>query len=78
VKEERIRGRLSWIFERNKVEHRPPHTLNAKKIPVYERFAVVSARDGFFVLRCTAGQDRKTMVMALFEAVLASFIPLVD
>ena len=78
VREERIRGRRAWVFERDKFEYLPPETINPKKIPVHERFAVISARDGFFVLRCSAGLDRKAMALALFEAVLASFTPLVD
>lgn len=78
VKEERIRGRLTWVFERDKFEYQQPERLNPKKIPIHERFVVISARNGFYVLRSSAGLDRKAMVLALFEAVLASFTPLVD
>lgn len=78
VKEERIAGRTAWVFERDKFEYLPPETLAPKKIPVHESYVVISAREGFFVLQCSAGMDKKTMVLSLFETVLASFKPLVD
>jgi hypothetical protein len=78
VREERIRGRTAWVFERGKFEFLPPESVEPQKIPVHERYVVISAREGFFVLHCYAGLDRKAIVLALFEAVLASFKPLVD
>lgn len=78
VKDERIAGRAAWVFERDKFVYLPPRSLAAKKIPVYESYVVISAKEGFFVLHCSAGLDKKAMVLAQFEAVLASFKPLVD
>ena len=78
VKEELIGGRTAWLFERDRVEYLPPRTLNPKKIPVYEQYVMISAKNGFFVLRSYAGVTRKAMVQELFEVVLSSFKPLVD
>lgn len=78
VKEGRIAGRAAWVFERDKFEYLPPETLAPKKIPIHERYVVISAREGFFVLHCSVGLDKNAIVLALFETVLASFKPLVD
>jgi len=78
VNEIQIEGRVAWNFERDKFTFMPPRSINPKKIPIYERFVVISARQGFFVLRSNAGGDKKSMVQDQFNAVLASFRPLVD
>lgn len=70
--------RRAKIFERNLFEFVPPGTINPKKIPIYEKFAVVPAKDGFYVLRLySPGENSKTNLKA-YESVLTSFKPLVN
>ncbi len=65
------------IFERKVFEYLPANALHPKKIPVYESFAVVPVKNGFFVLRYYAPMDLAKASLKEYEAVLASFKPLV-
>ena len=73
-----LAGRGGLRFERTKLERCGPRSLNPIQTPVYEGFVVLPAKAGFYVLRCRAGLPMRAAVTALFEAVLASFKPLVD
>jgi hypothetical protein len=64
------------VFERKVFEYVPAGSMDAKKTPVYEYFAVVR-RAGFYVLRYTAPADIAKANYKAYEAVLASFKPLV-
>lgn len=78
VRKETLEGREVLRFERDKSVYLPPRSLNARKIPVHERFVVIPATAGFYVLRMGAGLERKDEVAALFEKVLVTFRPLID
>ena len=73
-----LAGRAALRFERTRLELVGPRSLNPRRAPVFEDYVVLPARAGFYVLRCRAGLPMRAAVAALFEAVLASFKPLVD
>ncbi len=73
-----LAGRKALRFERTKLELVGPRSLDPRRAPVYEGYVVLPAKAGFYVLRCRAGIPMREAVAALFEAVLASFKPLVD
>ncbi len=78
VKEGLVCKRRAKIFERNTFEFVPPESIKQKKIPVYEKFAVVPAKEGFYVLSLySPGEDPKANLKA-YGSALASFKPLVD
>ncbi|MDP2866395.1 MAG: hypothetical protein Q8O90_09145 [Elusimicrobiota bacterium] len=64
------------VFERKVFEYLPPNALHPKKIHIYEKFAVVPVKNGFYVLRYYAPMDLAKANLKAFEAVLASFKPL--
>lgn len=78
VRKETLNGREVLRFERVKFDYLPPRSINARKIPVHERFAVISARTGYYSLRSSAGTEREAEVAALFEKVLLTFKPYID
>ncbi|MBI4801431.1 MAG: hypothetical protein HY796_02795 [Elusimicrobia bacterium] len=51
VKPGSVAGHSARLFERILFEYIPPESVKQKKVPVYEHFAVVPAKTGFFVLR---------------------------
>jgi len=77
VKKGKAGNYYAQIFERKTFEYEPKTALHPKKIPVYESFAVVPVKNGFFVLRYYAPMDLAKASLKEYEAVLASFKPLV-
>lgn len=65
------------VFERKVYEYLPAEALHPKKIHIYEKFAVVPVKNGFYVLRYYAPMDLAKANLKSFEAVLSSFKPLV-
>lgn len=78
IKKEKIGEHIAWIFDCQRNELLPPRTLNPKYIPVYEHYVVISANEGFFVLRYYASLDHKEVIEKIFGTVLDSFNPTVD
>ena len=76
VKEGRVGSRTAKIFDRTTFFYFPPETINPKKIPVYEKFAVVPAKQGFYVLRLYSPQETAEANLKAYASVLASFNPL--
>ena len=64
------------VFERKVFEYVPKRAVHAKKIYVYEKFAVVDAKRGYYVLRYYAPMDIAKANVSAYEALLASFKPL--
>jgi hypothetical protein len=64
------------VFERKVFEYVPKRSINAKKVFVYEKFVVVPAKKGYYVLRYYAPMDLAKANIKFFDAVLASFKPL--
>lgn len=64
-------------FERKVFEYVPAGSMDAQKVAVYERFAVVPVKRGFYVLRFTAPEALARANLKSYEAALASFKPLI-
>ena len=77
VKSGKAGGCSTKVFERKVFEYLPPDALHPKKIPVYESFTVVPVKNGFYVLRYYAPMAIAKANLKAYEAVLASFKPLV-
>ena len=77
VRMEIVAGRPSKVFERKVYEYIPPRSFNPKKIPLYERFVVIPASKGFFVLHYSAPGDISDTSREVFEKVLSAFQPLI-
>jgi len=76
VQDGRAGSYYAKIFERKVFEYFLKRSLHPKKIYVYEKFAVVPAKSGFFVLRYYAPMSQAKVGLAAYEATLASFKPL--
>lgn len=77
VKDGLAGNRHAKVFERKIYEYVPAGAVNPEKVQVYEHFAVVPAKQGFYVLRYTAQADIAKANYKAYEAVLASFKALV-
>ena len=77
VKDGLAGGYRAKLFERKVFEYLPAGSMDAKKTAFYDYFAVVPAKQGFYVLRYTAPADIAKVNFKTYEAVLASFRPLV-
>lgn len=77
VKDGLAGSRHAKVFERKVFEYVPAGAANPEKVAVYERFAVVPAKQGFYVLRYTAQADIAKDGYKAYETVLASFKALV-
>jgi len=64
------------FFERKTFEFIPPETISPKKIPVYEKFHVVPMKRGFYVLSYHSSLAAAKTGLPNYEAILASFKPL--
>ncbi len=62
-------------FERETSIYLPPDTPMAKEVRIKEKIVVVSASEGFYVLRYYAGASEYTKYSAIFEHTLKSFRP---
>lgn len=65
------------IFERKTLDYFPKQSMNPQKVYIYEKFAVVPVKTGFFVLRYYAPMDLAKANLKAYELVLASFKTLV-
>ncbi|MDD2805865.1 MAG: hypothetical protein PHV33_09940 [Elusimicrobiales bacterium] len=65
------------VFERKVFEYVPAGSMDAQKVAVFERFAVVPVKQGFYVLRFTAPEALARENLKAYEAALASFKPLI-
>lgn len=73
VEKGRVGKRDARVFERNTFEYIPPESIEQKKIPVYEKFAVVPAKAGFYVLSLYSPMEASKDNLKAYESVLASF-----
>jgi hypothetical protein len=64
------------VFERKTFEFIPPEAIKQKKIPVYEKYAVVPVKNGFYVLSYYASMELAKDGARDYDAVVASFKPL--
>ncbi|MBM4348858.1 MAG: hypothetical protein FJ106_03110 [Deltaproteobacteria bacterium] len=72
-----VSGRLAYLFERKVFEFKRPRQIVNQKIPVYERFVVLSADKGFFALKYSASEDIADKYQDVFEKIVGSFQPLI-
>ncbi len=77
VKNGRAGNYYARVFDRKTFQFFPPRSLNAKKVFFYEKFYVVPASRGFYVLRLTAPMTTARAAAKMFDAVAASFIPMI-
>ena len=77
VKNGTVAERKAMLFERFVFEYIPPESIKPKKVAVYEHFAVVPAKEGFYVLRYYAPKEIAKANLKAFEDTLNSFKPLV-
>ncbi|OGS59959.1 MAG: hypothetical protein A3J79_02415 [Elusimicrobia bacterium RIFOXYB2_FULL_62_6] len=77
VKDGSVAGYSAKLFERIVYEYLPPESIKQKKVAVYEHFAVVPAKAGFFVLKYHAQKEIAKGNIKAFEGVLGSFVRLV-
>jgi len=87
VKEILIKGGKAKIFEReryefedhvyNPVSGRYYEPISPRKFSMVERFVVLPAKEGFYVLRYKAPPDTVKSLEGIFQSVLNSFEPLI-
>jgi hypothetical protein len=77
VRVEMVAGRSAKVFERKVYEYIPPDAFKPKKIAVYERFVVMPANKGFYVVRYSAPEDIAEKYKPVFKKVISSFEPLI-
>ncbi len=77
VRDALVAGRPAKVFERKIYEYLQPHVIDPKKIAVYERYVVIPAQKGFYVLRYSAPEDIAEKYRGVFEKVISSFEPLI-
>jgi hypothetical protein len=87
VKEILMQGVKAKTFERvryefedhiyNPVSKRYYEPMNPRKFPIDERYIVIPAKEGFYVLRYTASPDTVKRFEGVFQTVLNSFEPLI-
>jgi len=87
VKEMLIKGVKAKTFERvryefedhvyNPVSRRYYEPMNPRKFPMDERYIVIPAKEGFYVLRYKASPDTVKRLEGIFQTVLNSFEPLI-
>ncbi|HAH32009.1 MAG TPA: hypothetical protein DCL44_06820 [Elusimicrobia bacterium] len=73
----RLAGRPASKFERRKSTFARPRQVKNKPIPVFERYIVLPARDGFFVLNYYCAFSEAKANLPSFEGVVNSFEPLI-
>ncbi len=76
VKDGKAGNYYAKVFERRIFEYFPKNSMNPKKMDIYESYAVVPAKKGFFVLRYYSPLDIAKANKQAYESVLASFKPL--
>lgn len=76
VKPGRVGNFYAKVFERKVFEYKPAEALHPKKLHIYEKFAVVPVKNGFFVLNYYAPMDLAKANLKYFDEVVASFKPL--
>jgi hypothetical protein len=87
VEEILIKGMKARIFEReiyyfenhvyNPISGRYYKPISPRKVLMVERFIVLPAKEGFYVLRYKASQDTVKPLEGIFQTVLNSFEPLI-
>ena len=73
VRDGRVGSRPAKLFERTKVIFVPPRSIDPKAVSMTEKFAVVPAKDGFFVLRLSIPEASAKAGIEVYESVLSSF-----
>lgn len=73
----KLAGRTATSFERRKSDFAGPRQIENKAIPVFERYIVLPAREGFYVLNYYSVFSEAKAGLPAFEDVVKSFEPLV-
>ena len=72
----KIAGRAASRFERRKSDFARPRQVENKPVPVFERYIVLPAREGFYVLNYYCVFSEAKAKLPAFEGVVKSFEPL--
>ncbi|MBI4656768.1 MAG: hypothetical protein HY746_08500 [Elusimicrobia bacterium] len=70
-----VAGRTASQFDRNTFISAPLHSVDAKRVKIFQRKIVVPAKKGFYVLTYQAPMDLAKKYLKIFDAVLNSFKP---
>jgi hypothetical protein len=77
VRDEMVAGRPAKAFERKVYNYMPVLTGYPEKIAVFERYVVIPAQKGFYVLNYSAPLYKAEKYKPVFEKVISSFEPLI-
>ena len=72
----KIAGRTATRFERRKSDFARPRQVENKKVPVFERYIVLPAAEGFYVLSYYCVFSEAKARLPAFEGVVKSFEPM--
>lgn len=72
-----LAGRAATAFERRRSAFAGPRQVEDKAIPVFERFILLPAGEGFYVLKYHSVLSEAKAGLPAFEAVAGSFEPLI-
>lgn len=73
-----VAGKEAKQFERKISQFIPPYTVDQKEIQIYERYIVIPAKEGFYVLSYKCPMASAKSNMAVFEKIVSSFKPYVE
>lgn len=73
----KLAGRTATTFERRKSDFARPRQVENKAIPVFERYIVLPAKGGFYVLNYYSVFSEAKAGFPAFEGVIRSFEPMV-
>ena len=73
---DKVGGLPAKLFSSVSSGRNTAHSLDAKRTELWESFAVIPAKRGYYVLRYSAAPDKYEAGFPLFEAFVSSFKPL--
>lgn len=74
----KVSGLPVRIFGNVTYERGPDRTLDAKRAEIWESFALISLKKGYYALRYSAPSGKYARHLPAFEAFIASFKPLLE
>ncbi|MEW6002834.1 MAG: DUF2330 domain-containing protein [Nitrospirota bacterium] len=72
-----IAGKKARQFERKIPQLIPPHAVEQKEIQIYEKYIVVWAKEGFYILTYQCPMKSAKSNIQIFEKVVSSFKPFI-
>lgn len=75
VKDTVVNNRHAKTFDKRSFDMVPPYSPKAVKVEMFERFLVLPAKKGFYVLSFKSAKPDAKRYLGVFESVLRSFKP---